>query len=627
MASSLLPTPTGDSIKNPSASDPRQFPTPWLDYTSTSVPDNHELVMWWAQYLWLTDGNFRTAMERVAAHFITSIEFPDLEPDEESQWRELFTNYLNYQAEMTAVGQDYLCYGNVVLTMYLPFKRFVRCRNCGIEQPLSEVDYQLEYSPQKPYLRWHRKSSCPKCGDRQTYKVFDRRDPDLSRIRINRHDPSDIELAQNRFSGRKEIYWRIPQEDKRNYLSLARIHIDETPIEVLEAVAANGKVRFDEDMVLHHAETIVSGVKTYGWGVPRSISNFRTAWLQQLTNKMDQAVAIDYTLAPRIISPDSTTGGEDPMVSQGMEKFVQNMRGIIASHRQSPTSYHVAPYPVKYQMIGGEGQALLPHEKLKFRQQEYLNQLGVPLEYHQMNLSTQAAPMALRLFEAYWQSIPVLYNRVLDWVVKTVGRAFGLDQTKVLMQKTTIADDMERKAVLLQLMSSNQLSPQTALQPFGIDAHEEVKKVLSHQEYVARTQAEYDEKAMQQEEMGVLKGTATHPTPSTMQQDPAMAGGAPMDPMAAAGAGQMMSGGMPTGGMPGAQSQTPQSLQALSEQADMIAQQLVSMDDYTRKQELKALREGNKDLHDLVTQRMEDIRSQARSAGGQMLLQQGQAPM
>jgi hypothetical protein len=85
-------------------------------------------------------------------------------------------------------------------------------------------------------------------------------------------------------------------------------------------------------------------------------------------------------------------------------------------------------------------------------------------------------------------------------------------------------------------------------------------------------------------------------------------------------AGQAMAmGGMPQGGIPGPQS-APSSLGEISEQAQMLAQNLAVMDEYSRKQELKALREGNKDLHALVIQNLEEIRRQARSEGQQMIL-------
>ncbi len=636
--SALIPNFSFDQAQGTSsgqAPGSKPFMTPWLDYSTTTVPDNHELVMWWAQYLWLTDGNFRTAMERVAAHFMTVIEFPDLEPDEENTWKDLFLNDMNYRRELLACAHDFLCYGNLFVTPYLPFKRFVRCQNCKLEQPIDRVGYNLSFSSNKPYLHWARHTECPRCSNRQNYEVFDRRDKDLSRVKLNRYDPSDIELAQNRFSLRKEFYWRIPEEVRRDIQSRARIHIDDTPMEVLEAVAVGGRLKFDDDMMLHADEPIISGVRSRGWGIPRSISNFRTAWLQQLTNKMDQAISIDYTMGIRMLSPTPTPGGDDPMQTHGMEEFVQRLQHIVQYHRNNPASYHTSPYPVQYQFLGGEGQNLLPPDKLKFRHQEYMNQLGVPLEYHQMSLQVQAAPMALRLFESYWQAIPAFYNRVLDWLVSLLSRVYSLDSTAVVMQKTTIADDMERKAVLLQLMSANQLSPQTALQPFGIDAHEEVKRVMRHQDYVARVQSEFEEKEMQRQEMGALRGMTQQMGPMQLQEQQMMQqaqaqGGVPggvADPMAAGAAAAGGMGGMPMGGMPGPTSQTPTSLQQMSEQAATIAQQLYLMDDYGRKQELRALREGNKDLHALVMQNLDELRSQGRSQGEQMLRSQAAGMM
>jgi hypothetical protein len=326
---------------------------------------------------------------------------------------------------------------------------------------------------------------------------------------------------------------------------------------------------------------------------------------------------LDYTLGMRFISPAPTPGGTDPMVNRGMQEFVGNIESIIREHRINPASYHTSPYPLTYQFMGGEGGTLVPPDKLKFRQQEYLNQLGVPLEFHQMNLSTQAAPMALRLFESFWQQIPSFYNEVLKWVVDILSKTYNLDATTVQMQKTTIVDDANYKALLLQLMSGNQLSPQTALEPMGINAHEEVQKVYRHQDYVSRVQAEFDEKARKREEMSAFKDAIQQPSAAqAMQQQ--QGGGAPANgtPM----------GGAPMGGMPGVggSGQSPQSLAEISEQASMIAQQLVALPDFDRKQQLKLLRQGNKELHSLVKAEMSKIRQSAASQGQQMILQQGQ---
>jgi hypothetical protein len=584
---------------------------PWLDYGSTAVPDNHELILWWAQYLWLSDGNFKAAFQRVADHFITTVQFPDLDTDEENAYEDLFLKHLNYRRELKACADDFLCYGNLFVSLYLPFKRTMVCRGCGFEEPINRAPYDIDFDATIG-VTWKRRRNCPHCGDSRPFLCKDRKDPDISKVRLKRYSPFSVQLAMNPFSQRKDIYWKIPQTDRRDILSKAPIFIEDTPLKILEAVALNGDLKFDEEHIFHLDETVISGMETRGWGIPRSIANFRAAWLSQIINRADQAIAMDYTLGMRMLSPAQTPGGGDPMITHSMENFVGRVNEIIKTHRSDPTTIHTVPYPLNYQFAGGEGENLLPADKLKFRQQEFLNQCGIPLEYHSMSLTTQAAPMALQLFEIAWQSIPALYNQILAWIVKVTARNFGLEETNVVMQRTTIAYDEARKQVLAQLMAANQISPQTALEPFGVDAEKEVEKVFKHQDHVQKVQREHEEQQQKDQEMGAVSALAGAPTPSQMAQA-AQGGGA------AGGQAAGMAGGM--GGLPGSGGgQGDATLRGMSEQADQIAGQLVSMPEYDRKQQLKAIRESSPDLHALVTSKMEKLRGQAASQGQQQML-------
>jgi len=484
---------------------------------------------------------------------------------------------------------------------------------------IGRIGYKLELTSVEPYVRWKRKENCLNCGDGGNFECLDLKDPDLSRVKLVFYSPFEIEMAYNRISRKKEFWWKIDGDDRRDYQSGAPIFIETTPMEVLEDVARNASVRFDEGEMLHLAENVLAGIKSRGWGIPRTISSFRTAWLNQVTNKADQAVALDYTLGMRIISPAQNAGGIDPMQAHALEGFAGRVQSMVNQHRLDPTRYHTSPYPLAYQFMGGEGATLVPPDKLKFRQQEFLNGLGVPLEYHQMSLQVQAAPMALRLFEASWQIIPSMYGRVLDWVKDKLVKNYNLKPTKIVLQRTTIADDMTRKQVLTQLMAANQISPQTALEVYGVDARDEVRKVFKHQDYVGKIQAEYEEKNQSKQEMGATAAMSGNPTPSSManqmQQQQQAAQGGPPPP------------GTPMGGVPSSGSdltggQSSNTLTGMSQQADQMAQQLVSMPEYERKQQLRGIRENNKDLHSLVTSAMEKLRRSAASQGQQQLLQQ-----
>lgn len=604
--------PTANLIST--TNSPRIAELPWLDYASAAVPTDHNTVLWWAQYLWISNDNYRQALNRVTEHFLTDMQFPDLEPDEENELKEFFTQKLNYRSELGIAGQNFITYGNMVMGIYMPFRRMLRCQKCAKTTPITDTPYKLTLTAHEPFVIWNRRRACS-CGDNRPFECVDLKDPDLGKVKPIFYSPFEIEIAYNRNSRAKEIWWKIDAEDRRDILSCVPIFVETTPLEVLEAVARNGNLKFDEGSVLHIDERVIAGIRTRGWGLPKAIASFRSAWLYQVINKADQAVASDYTLGMRVLSPAGPGAtSQDPMQIHAMEGFASRIKNMVDNHRLDPTKYHAAPYPLQYTFMGGEGATLVPPEKLKFRQAEFLNGLGIPVEYHQMTLQTQAAPMALRLFEAAWQSIPNMYNQILGWMVEHLVKAYGLKKTAVSLQRSTIADDMLRKQVLTQLMGANQISAETALEAFGIDAREEVKKVYKHQDFIAKVQKETDEKAQKQQEMGAVQAMSGNPTPSMMaqqQQQAAQQGAAPP-------AGAPM-GGMPVGGTGG----QPTTIPEMSQQAEQMAQQLVTMPEGDRKTQLKGIRENNKDLHALVTSAMEKIRGQAASQGKQMVLQQG----
>jgi hypothetical protein len=64
---------------------------------------------------------------------------------------------------------------------------------------------------------------------------------------------------------------------------------------------------------------------------------------------------------------------------------------------------------------------------------------------------------------------------------------------------------------------------------------------------------------------------------------------------------------------------TPEDLQS---QAQLIANQLLSMPEQQKDAELTKLKNADPTMHALVTSMIDDIRQQARSQGGQMLMQQ-----
>jgi hypothetical protein len=83
-------------------------------------------------------------------------------------------------------------------------------------------------------------------------------------------------------------------------------------------------------------------------------------------------------------------------------------------------------------------------------------------------------------------------------------------------------------------------------------------------------------------------------------------------------------GGMPGMSMPGQQPGVPMSPQMLLNQAQELAQQLLSMDETTRRSQLIQLKQSNPTLHAQVKQIMEDMSQDASTQGVAAMRQQMQ---
>jgi hypothetical protein len=66
----------------------------------------------------------------------------------------------------------------------------------------------------------------------------------------------------------------------------------------------------------------------------------------------------------------------------------------------------------------------------------------------------------------------------------------------------------------------------------------------------------------------------------------------------------------------------PQTPEDMLSQAQQLAQQLLGLPESQKDSELRALKQKNEVLHSLVRAQMDNIRSQARSQGGAMLMSQ-----
>jgi hypothetical protein len=610
------------------------FADPFNDYATSQMPTTMRSALAWSEYIWQVQGTYRMAMERIVSYFITDIEIGgDASDDEKKKYKEFLDDQLYALNFLGQLMRDRLCYGNGFASVVVPFRRYLQCPKTGDMYPLKVVyhNFNFEFTSDFEFV-----ATCPKTGWRGPWHLIDKPREESDHLILKRWSPHEIELLHDPYTDEVAYLWRIPEYYKRMIKEGNLFHLERASKQVLEAVKHDQLFRFHSEAIFHMKEPTLAGIRNMGWGIPRSLVNFRQIWYVQVLRRYNEAIALDYVVPFRLITP-GTSGGtnaggistNDPMSIYAAGDFRAQVRGMLNRRRRDPASWQMLPFPVNYQMLGGDAKQLAPTEMIQQGYETLLNEAGAPVEFYNGNLSLQAAPVALRLLESTHRQLVTDANMLLQWLVNSISRIMSWEIVDCKLSRVTIADDMQKQMSALQLMMGQQLSGTSGLAAIGYDWETEQKRIADEarkqQEMQARQQEEMEQAGFAQQ---VAKGV--NPAAPPPGGDPAaMGGGAPPaggaappaggDPAAAGGmAGQTpVSSYIQTMG-PNAMV-TPNDLQSAAEQ---LANELLGLPEGVKDSELRKLKQFNPTLHSITRAKMDEIRSQMRTEGGAMLQQQ-----
>lgn len=617
-----------------------QYPDPFNDVASMAMPNNLRSALYWSEYIFSMFGTYRMAMERVISYFITDVEILDTSDDETEKWNAFLDETLDVKSIMHNMLRNKLCYGNSFCSVVRPFVRFLVCPKCGYLSPLREVHsnhhFQFAYHPGDPDKAFN--ATCPQCKRSGAWKVKDEDDDNEKKLKVKIWNPHEIEILHDTFTDDVAYLWRIPEDYKRQIRSSPDgkgnlFALERVPKEVMRAIANNQIYRFNPDAVYHMKEPTLSGIVNRGWGIPRIISNFRQIWYVQVLRRFNEAIALDYVIPFRIITPAPAQGktgsgmGIDPMSMYSGSDFRGQVNGMIRRRRRDPAGLQVLPFPVNFQMFGADANQLAPRDLLDQGMETLLNDVGTPIELYNGSLQLQAAPVALRLLESTWHHLVHDTNSCLGWLVRQVSQIQSWETVTAKLKRVTIADNLEKQMMAAQLMMSQQLSGTTVMGDLGYNWKKEQNAIADESQYQSelqtRTQEEMEQSGFAQQ---IAKGQAAGGDPAQAQGGGGGGGAAP-------------AGGQPGMGMPGTQTpvtqylaqtgqNTPQTPMDMMAVADSIAQELLGLPESAKNSELRKLKTYNQALHSLVKSRMDEQRNATRSQAGNaaMAQMQGQAP-
>jgi hypothetical protein len=612
-----------------------RFPDPFCDIASLSMPESIQTALRWTEYVMNANGPYRQAVDRVISYFITDVEVYDVGEntigrEEKEKFRVFLEDTISIKNVLHSVAMDYMAYGNSFTSLIVPFRRYLSCKKCGLEMPLDRV-----YNSDQCAFKWSDfafHATCPKCKHVGPWKHIDRRSGDADKINVKRWSPHEIDIIWDPYTNECSYVWKIPQ-DYRALIKAGHLHhLERASWEVIQAIKNEQNLMFDKGVIYHLKEDALAGMRNRGWGISRILTNFRQAWYYQILHRYNEAIALDYVVPFRVITPQPRGGdaqSADPVHTINLSNFSARVSAMLRARRTDPARWNVLPFPVNYQALGGDASQLAPKDLMDQALDTLLKCIGMPVELFNGTLTLQAAPAALRLFEANWSHLPHNLNKFLADLSNNIARVMSWEPAGVKLQRVTHADDLNRQMAKLQLMQGQMVSKTTGLKSVGLDYEEETKRMLEEERIYADEQARMQTEMEQAQQMKDLSQSGE----MTQNMGQAGAGATGQPPAAGGGAPVPAAGGAPMGpGQPTAVDQflmqrqnapnIPRTPEDMQQQAQLIANQLLSLPEPQKDSELIKLKRGDATMHALVSSIIDDIRQQARTQGGAMVMQQ-----
>lgn len=610
------------------------FPDPFMDMASLAMPESVKNMLLWSEFIWTSSHVYRAAMERVLAYFLTDLTVGgEAGDDEKEDFKELLEHDLSTMKAVAAVARDQLCYGNAFFSLLYSFKRLLRCGKCHSLFPLRVVHSEPVFKFKFSSFRFY--AVCPKCKYNGEWEEQDELLRNKDAIRPKHWSPHEIEILDDPLTNETRYFWRIPESYRKIVAKGTLHHLERVSRPILDALRTKRDFEFNPDAILHVKEPTLTGTPSSGWGYPRTMINFRQIWYNKILERYNEAIALDYVIPFRVITPQARSGSGagggqhlDPLLTVNMGDFMSQVRGMLRRRRRDPASWHTLPFPVEYQALGGDATQFAPRELLDQGIDTLLNASNVPVDFYKGSMTVQAAPTALRLFQSSWRPLVDAMDYTAQWIADRVADYLHKDKFKVRLSEVRHADDLNRQSAQMQLMMAQQMSGTTAFQSVGANWREEQRRLIEEQKFQAELQQKAQEDMasmglgtqMAQGQLGAPPPGGT-PAPGGSPASPA----SPVSPTAPAGDPAAAPPPSPVSQVTsGSGTRTPEDVMA---QAESLAAELQSMPSSQRISQLRQLKQQDETLHAMVKAKLEQIRSQASSQGRQMVLQQqyGQA--
>lgn len=572
--------PTIGDLMSPNSS----HGSPLFDFLTAFVPRKLKDLFRLCEYLYFNSAQIFAALQKFCTYPITDIVYDTTNEELRKKWKNLHDRTLKTKRHLIRAAIDKYVYGNAFFSIYQPFVRFLRCPKCEHMTNIEHTKYRFKLK------RLSFTYDCANCKTQKVEgKVVDKKFTRPDKVSLIRWDPKLMDIDYNPITGHSEYFYTIPKELKERVSKGNRHLINTLPMEFLEALRDDKIFKFDEGQIFHMRMDAPAGIEAQ-WGFPVLSSTIKLFFFAAVLRKANEAIALDYVVPMRIISPKVASGNADPMLTMALSRWSEQMKVSVKKWRRDPLHIMWSPIPAEVTHLGGQARALMTLGEVQAAEDNIIAALGLPKEFIYGGFSAMGSGIQLRILENQLIHQTSDLNDLLQWITTKLARILGWQSVQVELAPFKFIDDVQQKTLMLQLNQADPAGPwvskQTLGEAFDVDIAEEREK---------RMQEQLDDVRFQQKLQVEIQKLQSN----LAQQVQA----------------QMAMG----------QQGLAYDQQQVIAQADQMVQQLMQLDPGTRKSQLHALETEDLVMYSVVRTRMEAMQtSTEQQAVTQMREGQGQ---
>ena len=442
------------------------YPSPFFDVAHTYLPVTIKAMLRWCRYYFLTNPLLNAAVCKLSEYPVTDIIIEHESPELVRKWTEYFHEHLRYRSFQVETGLDYHCYGNSFPAVTYEMVKYLKCRNCGFNEAALRIKNNWLFTSNEFRL------TCPRCGHVGDAEVYQQFPKNASGVRLLRWNPEDIEIEFNPISGRYTYYYTIPPSIRNDITVGRKDVVADIPQIFIQAVKENKGIIFSPDKLFHLKRPSLATIDR-GWGIPLLMPVLKDAFYLQTMKKAQEAILLEHIVPLRAIFPQAASGTSDPFTTINLVEWREHVANEIARWRYDPNYIPIFPLPIGQQTIGGDGKSLLLTGEIQQWSEQMCVGMGVPREFLFGGLSYAGTNVSMRMLENAFIGYIMRQRQLAQWVMQEVSTFLGWPMAKIRFKPFKMADDLQRKALLLQVNQAGKLSDTSFLAECDYDQRDE----------------------------------------------------------------------------------------------------------------------------------------------------------